>query len=191
MSARRPNIAHTALTLGVVGSLAFNVAWAWPSPVLVGVGVLMAFTLPTAVALWRASGELTGWPRTERALVMGFIAAGAGLYTAVHATLLLHDAGLPWAIAWLPALVGEALVVMAARADTPAVSVREKSRQKATPRSPAKKPVSPDPAPPQSPPAVSPGQSGGDESPEDRKRRQAADRQARRRQRQREERTAA
>jgi hypothetical protein len=94
-TSNRPNIARTALLLGVTGSLAFNVAWAWPRPVLVGVGVLMAFTLPVAVSLWRASGHVTGWARVERAAVMSFIAAGAGTYTAVHAFLLLRDAGQP------------------------------------------------------------------------------------------------
>jgi hypothetical protein len=140
----RPNIARTALLLGVTGSLAFNVAWAWPRPVLVGVGVLMAFTLPVAVSLWRASGHVTGWARVERAAVMSFIAAGAGTYTAVHATLLLRDAGLPAAIAWLPALVGEALVVMAARASSP----QPKPPVRAPKREPKPKAqTSPEPAP--------------------------------------------
>lgn len=140
MTATRPNVARHALALGVVGSLAFNVAWAWPSPILVGVGVLMAFTLPIAVSLWRASGHVTGWARTERALIMGFIAFGAATYTAVHATLLLHDAGLPWVIAWLPALVGEALVVQAARAGTPhAAPTPRRSTTRAKPPGPPRR----------------------------------------------------
>ena len=113
-------IARTAITLGVVGSLAGNVTWAWPrSWVLVGVGVLMALVLPVAVRLWRASAGVTGWARYERAAVMSFICGGAAVYTLIHSTLLLHGLGLPGVIAWLPAAVMEALVVMAARAGAP------------------------------------------------------------------------
>jgi hypothetical protein len=177
----RPDIARTALALGVVGSLSFNVAWAWPSSVLTGVGVLMAFTLPTAVSLWRASGQVTGWARIERAAVMSFIAVGAATYTAVHAALLLRDAGLPMAIAWLPALVGEALVVMAARASSPSPKpspVRTPKREpKREPKQAAQRDVTPQVAP------VAPV----GESPQEKQRRQARDRQARRRDKQRQE----
>lgn len=118
MSASR--IARTAITIGVVGSLAGNVTWAWPrSWVLVGVGVLMALVLPVAVRLWKASAGVTGWARYERAAVMSFICGGAALYTLIHASLLLHGLGLPAVIAWLPGAVMEALVVMAARAGAP------------------------------------------------------------------------
>ncbi|GEL19336.1 hypothetical protein [Pseudonocardia asaccharolytica] len=95
--------------------------WALPrSGVLVGVGVFMSLVLPVAVRLWRASDGVTGWARVERAAVMSFICGGAALYTLVHVTLLLHEEGLPWLIAWVPGAVMEALVVMAARAAAPA-----------------------------------------------------------------------
>ncbi len=115
-----PGVARAAITLGVLGSLAGNVTWAWPrSPVLVGVGVMMSLVLPVAVRLWRASAGVTGWARTERVAVMGFICAGAALYTLIHSSLLLFDLGLPAVIAWVPGAVMEALVVQAARAGTP------------------------------------------------------------------------
>ena len=131
----RPNIARTAITLGVIGSLAGNVTWAWPrSPVLVGVGVFMSLVLPVAVQLWKAGAGASGWARTERAIVMSFICGGAALYTLVHSSLLLHERGLPWLIAWIPAGVMEALVVMAARASAPVTVQRAKPATKAQPR---------------------------------------------------------
>ncbi|MGE4164197.1 MAG: hypothetical protein AB7G23_20945 [Vicinamibacterales bacterium] len=103
--------------LGVIGSMAGNIAWAAPhGGVLIGVGVFMSLVLPVSVALWKASAGATGWARAERGLVMAFICAGAALYSLVHITLLLQTKGLPGLIAWVPAAVMEALVVMAARA---------------------------------------------------------------------------
>ncbi|MFC5992926.1 hypothetical protein ACFQE5_01725 [Pseudonocardia hispaniensis] len=107
--------------------------WALPrSGVLVGVGVFMSLVLPVAVRLWRASDGVTGWARVERAAVMSFICGGAALYTLVHVTLLLHEEGLPWLIAWVPGAVMEALVVMAARAAAPPAT--STARRDAPPR---------------------------------------------------------
>lgn len=169
-SCDRSRVARTAITLGVIGSLAGNVTWAWSrSPVLVGVGVLMSLVLPVAVRLWRATGGVTGWARVERAAVMVFICGGAALYTLIHSTSLLHDLGLPAVIAWVPAGVMEALVVQAARAGAPAATHTVSSRRAAKPR---RDPVTPVTAVPDG------------ESPEDRARRMARGRQARRRDRQ-------
>lgn len=129
-----PRIATTAITLGVLCSAAGNTAWAWSrSPVLVGVGLAMSAVLPVAVRLFRASRGADGWPRVERALIFGFICGGAALYSLVHASALLHDLGLSWVIAWVPAAVTEALVVQAARAAAP-LSPRQNSRKTPTPR---------------------------------------------------------
>lgn len=106
------------IVLGVAGSMAGNVAWAWDrSAVLVGVGIGMSLVLPVAVALWRAIPAKRGtWPWWERTLTMAAVVGGAALYSLVHTTLLLYGAGLPWSIAWVPAVVVELLVVMSARA---------------------------------------------------------------------------
>lgn len=163
-----PGIARAAITLGVLGSLAGNVTWAWPrSPVLVGVGVLMSVVLPVAVRLWRASAGVTGWARTERAAVMGFICAGAALYTLIHSSLLLHDLGLPAVIAWVPGAVMEALVVQAARAGAPPAA---RPSRPVTPPRPRRD------TPTVTGPAVVPDAVPADESPQDRSRRLARER---------------
>lgn len=174
----RPNVARVAIALGVVGSMAGNVTWAWPrSPVLVGVGVAMSLVLPVAVKLWGASRGVTGWPRVERAIVMGAICGGAALYTLVHSSALLSEKGLPWLIAWVPATVMELLVVQAARASAPVTAARAKPAPK--PKTPAQ------PRRDTAPPRVT--AAPDDESPEDKRKRLARERQARRRARQRQE----
>lgn len=173
----RPGITQTAITLGVAGSMAGNVAWAAPhSSVLVGVGVGMSLVLPVAVRLWRGTRAAAGWQQIERAAVMGAICGGAALYTLVHTTLLLNGEGLPWVIAWVPATVMELLVVQAARAGEgvtrkPAVTPKKAPKRDVTP--PVTAPVTQ---------AVTPVT----ESPDQRKRRLNAERQKRRRQQARE-----
>ncbi|MEV1294448.1 hypothetical protein [Pseudonocardia sp. NPDC049635] len=191
---------QVAIALGVAGSMAGNVTYAVQkgSPILIGVGVGMSLVLPVAVRLWRSTPTpASGLRRMERALVMGGICLGAAIYSLVHIADVLHAAGLPLGIAWMPGAVMELLVVQAARATDPAEPAPP--ARAATPRKQPAAGRAVAPRPP-SPPVKRPGGDGTrpvagepqrpqlvptpgveDETPEERRRRQ--EREKKRRQR--------
>lgn len=89
---KRPDSGLVALTVGMLGSGAANVTWAWSAgPVHVVAGIFATALVPTSLHLWPRvpiASERTRW---IRAGVMSYICAAAAGVNLIHATWLLTD----------------------------------------------------------------------------------------------------
>jgi hypothetical protein len=129
---RLPSSSTVALSVGILGSGAANVAWTYElGPVRIAAGLFATALVPISLHLWPRVPVTGGWTRAIRAIVMTYICLAAAVVNLAHSSLLLTtDLSVPRSATeepWLAILLitaVEAVMVMAtlAKRTRPAMS---------------------------------------------------------------------